>query len=119
MSKRFPLIAIIVLLFLGGLWYSGREGYITVPFLSPTDSITTLSAQTTAADLVAKVVKKYNIDKKHLLDLNVISAVPGDIERRNFNGEFTIMNIGVVSTAEGYKKGAPSTVIGPVLPMTY
>jgi ABC-type taurine transport system substrate-binding protein len=117
--NKYAGIAFVAVIILGFAWYSLKAYYLPIPFLSPVDSVSTLSAKSSASDLVAQVIKKFNIDKKHGLDLTITSAVPGDLERRYFSGEFPIMNIGVVTAAEGYKKGVPSTIIGPVLPMTY
>ncbi len=119
-STKLLVVAAVVVIAFGTFMYLARTGSIYVPYISPPYAkILFLTAKSTPSEIVGEVLKKYNIDKQHHLDVTIEAVAPGDLERRYFDGEVPIISMGVASAAEGYTKGVPTTIIGPALLMNY
>lgn len=112
-------IVLIVIILIGGYYAWSRGSMASFFGPRPVDVITTLVAKAGSAEIVPLVVKKYGIDKKYNLDVTFVLAFPGDLEHQYFTGTIPIANLGVQTVAAGYQQGVPTTVIGPVMPMTF
>ncbi len=119
-STKLSVVIGVLVAILGSFVYAARTGNMYVPYISPPHTkLLFLTAKSTPSEIVCEVLKKYNIDKQHHLDVNIEAVPPGDLERRYFDGEVPIISMGVASAAEGYAKGVPTTIIGPGLLMYY
>ena len=108
---------IIALLLLAALLVVGGYGYWKNSQPIPMDY---LVASGGVPELLSKIIKYYEIDKENGLDINFISANPGDIERREFSGE--VEGVLVMSPFTAVKStidGRPMKILFPVTNMTY
>jgi|GEM_PF-2932342 len=121
-ARLFLTAGILALIVLGVGIYFGKAGigsFISAGSTGKIEKLSTLTAQSSFSEVIGFVIKKYEIDKKHGLDIEFVSNPPGDLERRYLAGETPLMNLGIIFGAEAYKHGIPSTLIGPGLRMSY
>ncbi len=72
-----------------------------------------------ANEMRALIIKKYGIDKKYGLDMNIIAADPGELERQLVNGETDIAEVSPFSLIDAYNKNRLLKIIAPSLHFTY
>lgn len=112
MKRNLVLLAVALLIAFGGYTY-----------WQSTQSLTKLTYPTAigaSAEIVIKIMKFYDIDRKHGLDVEPIALNPTELERQEFSGELEgILIMSPLSAARLTLEGRPMKILAPLTYMPY
>ncbi len=121
MTARIVLVVLIVLLIGGGLFLLFKKGDTRLGFTPSGDSsqklikVRTTLAKSTPSEPQMLIIKKYGLDKKNGLDIEMVDSNPGDAEREFFAGNFDIILNGALSSFTANLKNIPIRIAAPAI----
>ena len=108
------------LLFLAVIFLLGLSAYAYWQSTKSLIKLTYPIALGASGEITIKVMKFYEIDKKHGLDVEPIALNPTELERKEFNGEITgLLIMSPLSAARLTLEGRPMKILAPVTYMPY
>ncbi|HBT81576.1 hypothetical protein A2757_03025 [Candidatus Giovannonibacteria bacterium RIFCSPHIGHO2_01_FULL_48_47] len=115
-KSNLTIIGVVVIVFLSGLvlWYSPPD------FLKPEPVKVQYQVATGGAnELRAQVIKKYGLDKKHGVELEIISTDPGELERRISKGESYLAEVSPFTALTAKQNNVELRIISPAVYFNY
>lgn len=112
---------ILLLISLGFTFYIMNSNLFKGP-AAPPKALTRLKyyvASGASNEFRAQIIKKYNIDKNHGLDIEFISSDPGELEKQLISGQSQIAEVSPFSAITAYKQGNALKIIAASLHFTY
>lgn len=111
---NLTIIVIIGIVILGLVWWSPPS------FLKPEPVKVQYQVATGGTnELRAQAIKKYGLDKKHNIDLEIISTDPGELERRIANGESYLAEVSPFTALTAKQNNVELRIISPAVYFNY